>query len=186
MKWIVVLASSLFAVNAFAVNTKSCPNRLTVSYQNVKLNVSLEDLQSEMGIVGENEEQMKAVENAYNIVDLETPKTVKFDLESAKDGRCTYRRLGDDSIEKIELYTFRKKDGKQDMLMLQTLTGDDTRGILARVYAKLDSVMKSQITVKDAKVGLALAIPRYPYTDYSAGGDLKFIGKVKDLEVTVE
>lgn len=182
MKWIVFLASSLFAVNAFAVATKDCPSRLTVSYEKIKLTVSLKDLQKEIGWTDSAEEQMRAIEKAYNLVERSDEVTRQFDLDEVKSGRCVYRGEGDDSIEKAELYTTRK----QHFLMLQTKVGKDTRGILARVYAKVDSISKEEIELQGGKAGLALAIPRYPYTSYYAGGDLKFIGKVKDLDATVE
>lgn len=175
MKWILLL-SPFFAANAFAVSVKECPAQIELRYTDFQVTSSLEKIFEELGgIEALEEEEMQAVRIAVDNVKRSDRIERKFALEKGKSGRCVYS--SSDDIERAEIYTTRG----QDMLWVQTNVGP--RGILLRVYAKLDSVRKDKISLETESPGMALAIPRWPYENYRAGGPLVFIGRVKSLTV---
>lgn len=181
MKFIILFASSLFAVNAFAVSVKNCPEQLRFIYGEVEVTRSLEYVLEE-ALLGQYEEDdpfVLAIKAAYAHAEPQGFVTRTFNLVRAKNGRCSYYTKGH-SNERIVLLSSKGKD----RLMLQTLIGP--RGILGRVYATIDSLSVDEVTLSASDAGFALAIPRDPYDSYSAGGPLVFIGKVKDLELSVK
>lgn len=71
-----------------------------------------------------------------------------------------------------------------DRLVAESDTGK--MGIRIRVYAEVDSISPKEVELSDAGKGLALAIPRGPYKDYSVGGPLVFVGNAKSVTTSVE
>ena len=177
----VLLIGSLFAANAFAVSVKDCPERLKFTYGDVKVTRSVDYVLKEAMVSDEdpNDPYVLAIKAAYAHAEPRGYVSRTFDLIRAKNGRCSYYIKGN-SDERIVLLS---SNGK-DRVMLQSLIGP--RGILGRVYATVDSLSVDEVTLADSDAGFALAIPRDPYDSYTAGGPLVFIGKVKDLELTVK
>jgi hypothetical protein len=104
-----------------------------------------------------------------------------FSLTRARGGRCRYENNdAQNSEEKIEIYTTRGVD----KLYMQTDLGP--RGILLRSYANISSMSPTKISFKEGdSASLAMAIPRYPYESYSAGGPLEFVGKASTLSASI-
>lgn len=159
------LVIALLGANAFAVKTADCPDTLQVSVSDLNVTKSLEKLLKDYE--NDADEQIAAVKRAYaKVVDLGNVRR-KFPLDEAKNGKCVYRNEG---IEKIEVYS----SGGKDKLYLQTKVGP--RGILLRTYATVTEVSVDGISVDEDSGGLSLAVPRYPYESYTAGGALHFVG----------
>jgi hypothetical protein len=79
-------------------------------------------------------------------------------------------------MQKIEIY------GDNKMYVQATL---GPRGILSRTYLDI-KVLKPDYVQLENEGSVAMAIPRYPYTSYTAGGDLEFIGKSKSARASVK
>ncbi len=161
----------LLAAESFAVKVADCPKKITVEASDFRLTKKVDDLIQDDDFGGMPEEQEKAIRTSYKNLSDKEKVSRSFKLKSAKSGRCIYS--GTD-LEKIEVFS-RSGD---DQLYLQTKLGP--RGTLLRVYAEVQSLSPEE--VKLGKEGrIALAIPRYPYTTYLAGGPLKFVGKAKQV-----
>jgi len=168
---------SFVAVSAFAVSIEDCPENIKVTVSGIEITNSVKNVLKEYD-VDEKPDQEKAIRKAFE--NASETESVKRDFERtlAKDGRCTYSDKEEkDSLEKIEIYTTKG----QDKLMMQTEIGP--RGILLRVYANLTAISADDVALED-KVGIALAIPRYPYESYTAGGPLIYIGKASKAKAT--
>jgi len=83
------------------------------------------------------------------------------------------------SVEKIEVFS---NEGK-NKIYIQANIGP--RGLLLRVYAEIESMNTNDIKLSNVPSSMALAIPRYPYQTYSAGGELLFFGKVRTFNILV-
>lgn len=130
--------------------------------------------QSEVG--GDLEEvQLDAISKSIDNLAAFQSVSRTFKRSEAKNGKCVYGYENTD-MEKVEIYS----QGGKDKIYLQTNLGP--RGILMRAYASIGSVSPNEITVTGG-AGVALAIPRYPYTSYSAGGNLAFVAKAKNVSV---
>jgi len=170
--------SSFVAVSAFAVSVEDCPENIKVTVSGIEITSTVKNVLKEYGVEG-TPEQEKAIRKAFaNASDTESVKR-DFDLEpKPKNGRCVYSDKEDrDSLEKIEIYT----TNDQDKLYMQTEIGP--RGILLRSYADIKAIAADDVALED-KVGVALAIPRYPYESYTAGGPLIFVGKASKAKAT--
>lgn len=181
MKFILLLGSML-SFSAFAVPVKNCPSVLTFAYSDVRLKTTAAELiKSYADGLPLEEEEIEAINQTFKNIEGTVKVSRTFELKKAKNGRCAYRGPNKGSNEKIEIYS----KGGQDYAILQTDIGP--RGILARLYAKLDKLSEESVELKgNSYAGLSLAIPRYPYEDYDAGGNLIFIGSVRDLSLIVE
>lgn len=172
MKFITLLL--LVSAPALAVQTRLCPGKLTVSFAGLELTRTLGQVIDERNTVDEAE--LAKLTAAYLNTQGTRAVTRAMDLDSARNGRCIYRPTTvRETEEKIELYTKNSKD----LMMVQTDIAPG--GALLRVYSQILSLSNARVTLSDRDAGLALAIPRHPYDTYSAGGELIFIGKVRNI-----
>lgn len=181
MKLVVLLSTLLAGLNVFAVTVKDCPKKLTVGYADVYVQKTLQYVYDHANLSAQNgdEKEIASVTKAFN--NLGTKKTVvSLPLTRAKNGRCEYYNKGQSNREQIVLYSSKGKD----IIMVDAPTLGE-RGELVRVYGTIIDMSANGLEVSK-KAGLALAVPRTPYKDYSAGGDLVFIGQVRDLTVLAE
>lgn len=168
---------TLVAANAVAVQTADCPEKLSVKATKLDVTMSLKKL---LAIEAElAEEQEAAIKTAYEKLSNLDELEASYPLTKKANGRCLYEQSGD-GIEKIELYS----RGGKDRLYFQVELGRGTRGILARVYAEIESLSKTKVELVDEEGGLALAIPRYPYQSYSAGGTLQYVGDAGEIKAS--
>jgi hypothetical protein len=176
------LAGCVFALSqtSFAVDTKDCPANLSVSYKDLSVTKSVEEVLEELTeSQGQyyRDELGKELGQVFQKLRPISQVNRHFLLESTKKGRCRYQR--DVEFEKAEIYT---QKGKTNLLV-QTELGP--RGILLRTYARVEILRPTGLVLSKANPGLALAVPRSPYKDYSAGGPLVFIGKVGEFKTSV-
>ena len=166
----------LLSANAFAIQTRNCPARLTVTFSDLQLNRTLGQVIDENA--SEHEDEIAKITAAFLSVQGTRAVTRAMDMNVARNGRCVYRpAAGRRSEEKIELYT---KDGKDQLLVQSDIAAG---GALLRVYAQIETLGPTRIKLFDRHAGMALAIPRHPYNSYSAGGSLIFVGKVRNITV---
>lgn len=164
----------LLSFNAFAVQTRNCPAKLTVTYSDLVINRTLGQVIDERGT--DIEAEIGKLTAAYLSTQGTRALTRSMNMSAARNGRCVYRpENARDTEEKIELYT---KGGK-DQLMIQTDIAPG--GALLRLYAQILGLTPQKVTLSKRPAGMALAIPRHPYDSYSAGGDLLFIGEVRNI-----
>ncbi len=166
----------IISSQAFAVQVKHCPAKISVEVSDFQVTKSAaavtveddEELNGEQGLAIQ-----AAVKNAS------ATKSIKksFSLKLAKEGRCHYYSEPFEHSQEIDLYT---RNGK-NTLMVSAAMGP--RGILLRTYIPVTSVKDGKITLEKKAAGIALALPRYPYEDYEAGGALVFIGKANKVTV---
>ncbi len=164
------------SATALAVNVKDCPANLRVQYSDLYVSKTIEAVIEEV-TVGDDTKIANEVEEAFKNVTRVNNVSEMMNLSKAQKGRCTYENGKDN--EKAELYTSKGRT----QLLVQTNLGP--RGFLLRVYAGVDGVKPTGLTLAKSRPGLALAIPRSGYDDYSYGGPLAFIGKVEKFEVSV-
>jgi len=172
-----LVLGSFVALSAFAVSVEDCPENIKVTISDFEITNSLKNVLKEYDVEG-TPEQEKAITKAFE--NASETKSVKreFTRTKAKSGKCEYSDAEDkESLEKIEIYTTKG----QDKLLMQTEVGP--RGILLRAYANITVIAADDVALED-KVGIALAIPRYPYESYLAGGPLIFIGKAGKAKAT--
>ncbi len=169
----------LFSFNAFAINVKDCPAQLTVSFSDLTVSVPQDQLLSKLGRLNELEAiEVSALQDTYRVLDANFSSESVLKLTRANAGRCVYR--GADHDVKAEIYT---RLGV-DTFFIQNHAGP--RGIMVRVYAKLAELSPVQLSLKAGDSRFALAIPRYPYRSYSAGGALEFVGTASQIQVKAE
>jgi len=174
--WLMVVV--LGGQSAYAVRVADCPASIKIESSGLRLNRSLQKILGEAAYSGnpadlEPEETQAITESINNIATTRSVVRV-LPLFKAKSGRCRYESGARGDMEEVELYT---KAGK-DTVLVQTKIGP--RGILLRLYGKIESLSKTEIKLSPG-ASMALAIPRYPYTSYEAGGPLVFVGKVANL-----
>lgn len=192
-KQIVVLSMLIGITSVRAVTVRQCPEKLTFTVSGVtekadknaalkdftQLNLATATLQEKY-----EDKEYLAAEMAYETLkdssSLGVFSSRTFSIKRRENGVCRYlSNENPDGEEKIEIYT---KEGK-DRIYLQTFYGP--RGSLLRTYAALSSLEPTSITVEAGPYGVALAVPRSPYTSYYAGGPLGFIATAEKVEVSV-
>lgn len=174
MKTQLIALLALFAVPAFAVQVKNCPENLVVSYGKVSVTTSIQKIQSD----SMNPVDDKKIDSIVTILsDLESNFNVSLELPrtSSGNGRCKYEGNGN---TKIEIYS---KNGK-DLLYVQTESG--LQGILYRTYAKIDSISPKRIDLASEDASVSIAVPRIGYNNYLAGGPLVFVGKTGTFKIS--
>ncbi len=161
-----------------AVTTSNCPANLKFTLGQIQTDKSAEDILKEY-VEFESSEMSEAIHATMGALAKIPSVSRDFSLDSAKGGKCVYAdRVS--TNEKIELYTTKGSD----RFYTQTQLGP--RGILLRAYGKIQSLGKNGLIADSTPVRLALAVPRYPYTSYSAGGPLIFVGEARKMEWQVE
>jgi hypothetical protein len=167
-----ILFCLFVTVNAFAVETQECPSSISFNESEFSVWKTADQVFYTLGGKENLEpEEIQAVTTALENTKNSKKISRSFDLFSASSGRCIYKEK--ESVERIQIYT----EKKQDMMMIQTEIGP--RGILLRTYAKIASMTPAKIVLLEEKQSIALAVPRYPYESYSAGGGLANVGKAK-------
>lgn len=169
-----LFALLLLSLNSYAVEVRNCPAKIALNYSGFETSVTLNHVLKEMNQFGAIEsEELEAIQTSWN--NLSQTKNISrvFTLSAASSGSCRYKTSSDESVR---IYT---NSGK-DILMVQTEMGP--RGILLRAYAEITKMTPTWITLSKTAPGMGLAVPRYPYTSYSAGGGLYFIGSVTKFE----
>lgn len=154
--------------SAFAVTTAYCPRGLGIRVSQVSITKNLPTILRELASPSFPEQNAAVQQSISNLANQPFIQGI-FPLVQAKDGRCLYQ-TPNLAGGKIELYTERGVN----TLYLQVPIGP--RGILLRSYMHFD-LQPGRVVLAATPAGIALAIPRYDYTDYSAGGPLIFIGQ---------
>ena len=174
---LVLFIVTLFSANAFAIQTKDCPNRLTYKYSDVELTRTLKSVLDELN--DEIGDEAEKASGAYAVLGKSAAVEKTYELVTAKNGRCRYYTKSGrfPSQERIELYSSKGKD----IVFAQSIIGP--KGVLARVYKNIESLSADGVQLTRGNARVALAIPRHPYDSYSAGGSLIFVGTVSDFEL---
>lgn len=174
--FVLSLGLAVVSANAFGVRVANCPKKIAFEASDLKITKSLAATLAEED--SDVEEQIAAITAAHGTVSNAEELGRTFTLTRAASGRCQYGNTRD--VEKIEIYS----TGGEDKIYLQQVIGP--RGIVARVYAKIESLSTRSVELTKEDAGLALGVPRYPYTSYTAGGSLLFVGKAKTVSVKVK
>lgn len=167
----------LLVSNAFAIDTKNCPSRLTIHAEGLAVSQTEKFVVDHSGLE-DYEDDVRLVKSAYSTLKNTREVVRSFPLSRRGSGRCIYE-ANRRSQEKIEVYTKRGRD----QLFLQAGLGN-AKGILVRVYANLDRFTSNDVVVSEPN-GMAMAIPRSIYKDYSAGGELVFVGNATDIRALI-
>lgn len=165
---------TMVAMESGAVTTGQCPNSVDVVMKNLKVTVSAKQLNYDFGLTSAEPEEANAINESLKNVAKSPTITRSFKIDRRQNGVCTYR--GKDAIEKAELYT----KNSRTIFLFQVNIGP--RGILLRSYTEVRDLSPASITF-NSPVSLALAVPRWPYTTYDAGGSMGFIGQTADFKV---
>lgn len=162
-----LMASYFLMPFAHALLTKDCPNNIKISYSQFEFTKNVDQVLNVLEPSQANEATREFVQEAFE--NAGTGEYISRDLyiSSRKNGRCVYRG---NTEEKIELYS----ENGIDRLISQTDIAP--RGMLLRLSAKIESLTPENIEISSESPGIALAIPRYPSTEFRAGGDIISIG----------
>lgn len=178
MKWTLVLLPFLLQT-AHAVSVDDCPSRIHVELGRMTVTQSEDNVLGELDQSGIEDEKKDAVKGLMAQLPQAT-YTMDFSYERGASGRCTYKNMNvTGTQEKAVLYT----QGGKNILKVQTTAA--ALGILVRAYITVQEVTTDGLYLAETDPGLAIAVPRSLYKNYSAGGPLVFVGKVKDLTVDV-
>lgn len=163
----ILLVLALLPTTSQAVVTANCPKELQVTVARIELNKSYKQIKNELGST--EEEELNALSKTYENLTEASELRLSLPLKTTKGGRCVYKKSNSEN-EKIELYSTNGKD----MLYAQMNIGP--RGQMLRAYINVRSYDNHGIETSGSS-NLALAVPRFPYKDYSAGGSMAFVGK---------
>lgn len=173
----VLLAGS----TSFAIPTKDCPTGLMVKVGDLRVTTTVDTILKDR-LIDWEPVQVAGAKQALKSMNQALSKGIMvYELRSAKSGKCVYVQNGSsDTQHKAEIFTSRG----QNQLYFQTNVGP--RGILARVYANILSVRKDRVQLANTSGKVLMAMPRYPYDSYVAGGDLIPVGVANQLVVEAE
>ncbi len=179
MKLLVV--ALLVSLNSHAVEVRNCPSKLGVAFTNIRVTVTLQNIVTSLTQFGSLEtEELKALEATYKNLAKNPTVANNYKIVAAKNGQCRYASVLSRAGGSEDYVTIYSKGGK-DIFMVQNNIGP--RGIAVRAYAQIESLNPGYVKVSTRYPGIALAIPRYPYTDYEAGGALEFVGGTEKFSV---
>lgn len=174
-----LVAAVLFfvSISAFAVTVAECPAHLKVTSKKLKIRSTLETVLEKVG-PDLPEEQEDAIGESYENLRALKEISVSHDFwPGSKNGRCQYKKKGN---EKIVLFT----EKGVDQVFFQTDLGP--RGTLVRAYATVAKVSPQGVELTEEPARIYIAIPRYPYEDYSAGGPLVGVGDAASTDTAVK
>lgn len=179
MKTLALFSLIMLSVSsAFAVRTAECPKSISITASRFNITRTLADLKKQLNDSGDyDNEEFAPIASAYSMLKNSPTITVAYDLSSAKNGRCEYSTK-DQHEDRITLWT----EGGEDRVFAQKTIAP--RGVMVRLYAKVKLYSKNALQLADS-ASVTLAIPRTPYTSYSAGGPLVSIGWANQLTSSV-
>lgn len=163
------LVLALLPLQSWAVKTAHCPEALTAVAEGFDLRKTAEEIMGET-VYEDDIETLQATQESLKYIG-ETLEEMEVDLalSEAKNGRCLYRGPG-------HMRIMISSSKGHDSLMMQMPIGP--RGQLLRVYVNNITLDEQGLTLPEGRTAMYLAIPRTPYTDYTAGGPLVKIGFV--------
>lgn len=159
--------------SAKAVTVKDCPKAFRTRVSELKSTKTVEDFAE----ANADEDKLELI-SYYLKNDFRSGSAIYGDwkLAKANNGRCQYTSSSSGN-QKAEIYTTRGKD----IIYLQTDL--NLKGIVLRIYGDVESISPETLTLKSARGGLALGVPRSGYDHYSAGGSLVFFGSANKVEI---
>lgn len=167
MRFLILISLLIAPALSFAVRTAHCPQQIEVRTGNFEITKSFEAILAELY----NDADLQRENVRQSIQNLMRAGLIArvLPLTQKNNGRCVYGNPRADA-ENIVIYTTQGRD----VFLFQTPIGPD--GLLLRAYADVE-VHQGKVTAGHRGAGLALAVPRYPYKSYHAGGLLVFFGR---------
>ena len=157
---LVLLVSS----QALAVRVANCPKSIVFTATKFNINKTLNDVKKDVN----DDEEFDGAKVAYGYLKKNPVITVAYKLRSAASGKCEYG-ANDGLEDRIVLWS----EGGKDRFFAQKTIGP--RGTMVRLYAGLVNYSTTKLELSDYASAM-LAVPRSPYTSYSAGGAMIPVG----------